>query len=94
MQIFDTKEAPDGIGGVCCGQFAVSRAKVLERPRRDYERMLRWAVETELTDGYGVGWVFEKVWHVVFGMPPVQSVLPSNALLAFMTRGAIAGLVC
>ncbi|EAW06711.1 DUF3431 domain-containing protein [Aspergillus clavatus NRRL 1] len=67
--LFDVPAArvPEHIGNVCCGQFAVSRERILRRPRGDYERMLRWAVETELTDSFGVGWVFEKVWHIVFG---------------------------
>ncbi|KAI9036627.1 DUF3431 domain-containing protein [Aspergillus affinis] len=65
------EKVPDHIGNVCCGQFAVSRERILQRPRHDYERMLKWAAETELTDSFGVGWVFEKVWHVVFGMEDI-----------------------
>ncbi|PKY03341.1 hypothetical protein P168DRAFT_271417 [Aspergillus campestris IBT 28561] len=60
-------QVPEHIGNVCCGQFAVSRERIRQRPRADYERMLRWAAETELTDSFGVGWVFEKIWHIVFG---------------------------
>ncbi|KAI9925300.1 hypothetical protein MW887_006227 [Aspergillus wentii] len=68
--LFDVPSAdvPDEIGNVCCGQFAVSRERIVSRPRADYERMLEWAETTELTDNFGVGWVFEKVWHIVFGM--------------------------
>ncbi|PYH46447.1 DUF3431 domain-containing protein [Aspergillus saccharolyticus JOP 1030-1] len=62
------KKVPEHIGNVCCGQFAVSRQRILERPRSDYVRMLRWADETELTDSFGVGWVYEKIWHIIFGM--------------------------
>ncbi|KAB8238027.1 DUF3431 domain-containing protein [Aspergillus alliaceus] len=73
-QVYETlfnvgsEKVPQHIGNVCCGQFAVSRERILERPRQDYERMLKWAGETELTDSFGVGWVFEKVWHIIFGM--------------------------
>ncbi|BCS15898.1 hypothetical protein AtubIFM55763_011152 [Aspergillus tubingensis] len=62
------EKVPEHIGNVCCGQFAVSRERILERPREDYERMLKWAEETELTDSFGVGWVYEKIWHIIFGM--------------------------
>ncbi|KAE8146863.1 hypothetical protein BDV25DRAFT_161643 [Aspergillus avenaceus] len=73
-QVYETlfnvgpEKVPKHIGNVCCGQFAVSRDRILERPRHDYERMLKWATETELTDSFGVGWVFEKIWHIIFGM--------------------------
>jgi hypothetical protein len=65
------ERVPEHIGNVCCGQFAVTRERILQRPKRDYERMLAWAAETDLTDSFGVGWVFEKVWHVVFGMEDI-----------------------
>ncbi|PYH76645.1 hypothetical protein BO82DRAFT_358969 [Aspergillus uvarum CBS 121591] len=64
-------QVPEQIGNVCCAQFAVSRARILQRPRSDYERMLRWADETKLTDSFGVGWVFEKIWHIIFGMEAI-----------------------
>lgn len=65
-------EVPAHLGNVCCGQFAVSKERILQRPRKDYQRMLNWAINSKQTDSFGVGWVFEKVWHVVFGMPAVQ----------------------
>lgn len=71
MQIFGVAErelVPQHVGGVCCAQFAVSRERVLQRPREEYARMLDWAVNGVETDSFGVGWVFEKVWHIVFGM--------------------------
>ena len=65
---------PDTIGGICCAQFAVSRARIQERPKSDYIRMLNWVDEKSIpfVDNYGVGWVFETLWHVVFGMEGVQ----------------------
>ncbi|EAS32129.3 uncharacterized protein CIMG_03153 [Coccidioides immitis RS] len=65
------ENVPKHIGGVCCAQFAVSRKQILRRPRTDYERMLRWVAETQTTDDFGVGWVMEKVWHIVFGMEAI-----------------------
>lgn len=74
MELFQVKlsDVPQHIGNVCCGQFAVSRERILQRPKSDYERMLRWAGMTDVTDSFGVGWVFEKLWHLVFGMDAIQ----------------------
>lgn len=70
MELFDVPASavPKHVGGVCCGQFVVSRERIRARPRNDYERMRRWALESTVTDSFGVGWTFEKVWQVVFGM--------------------------
>lgn len=70
MQLFgvEKEQVPQHIGGVCCAQFVVSRKRVLERPKKQYEAMLDWAINGKETDSFGVGWVFEKVWHIVFGM--------------------------
>ena len=65
------EKVPGAIGNVCCGQFAVSRERILARPKEDYERILRWAATTNLTDDFGVGWVLEKMWHIIFGMDAV-----------------------
>lgn len=59
---------PERIGNVCCGQFAVTKERIRERRREDYVRMRRWAMESSVTDSFGVGWVFEKIWHIIFGM--------------------------
>lgn len=71
MELFDVgpSNIPAHIGGVCCAQFAVSRQRILERPKKDYERIRTWAMESNTTDSFGVGWVMEKVWHIIFGMP-------------------------
>ncbi|KAJ5535937.1 hypothetical protein N7513_009123 [Penicillium frequentans] len=74
QQIFDVPadEVPIEIGNVCCGQFAVSREQIRARTRKHYERVLEWAATTTLTDDFGVGWVLEKLWHIIFGMDAVQ----------------------
>ena len=59
-------DAPDHLASACCAQFAVSRQRVLERPKEDYEHMLRWTQETDLLNDYAIGWMFEKIWHVLF----------------------------
>lgn len=73
QQIFHVAphQVPAEIGNVCCGQFALSRERILARPREDYRRILDWAATTTQTDDFGVGWVMEKLWHIVFGMDVV-----------------------
>ncbi|RAH64952.1 DUF3431 domain-containing protein [Aspergillus aculeatinus CBS 121060] len=63
-------QIPPEIGGVCCGQFAVSRERIRGRPKEDYMRMRDWAITTEL-DNFAVGSVFEMLWHIVFLEAPV-----------------------
>lgn len=72
MELFNVTEnnIPKHIGGVCCGQFAVSKERIRSRPRADYIRMRDWAMKTKL-DSFGVGWVFEKIWHIVFMEGPI-----------------------
>nr|OQO17847.1 hypothetical protein B0A51_15509 [Rachicladosporium sp. CCFEE 5018] len=65
-------EVPTRIGGVCCAQFAVHRDRIRQRPKSDYVRMMHWMATTRQNDTFGVGWVMEKLWHVVFGMESVQ----------------------
>lgn len=71
----DPSETPLDIGHQCCAQFAVSRERIHERPRSDYIRILEWVATTDMTDNYGIGWLIEKLWHMIFGMPAVQYVL-------------------
>lgn len=73
MELFDVPQSkvPQTIGNICCAQFVVSRDRILARPKADYERMLKWATTTKVTHSFGVGWTFEKLWHIIFGMDPV-----------------------
>jgi hypothetical protein len=64
-------DAPLRIGSLCCGQFAVSRDKIRERPRDDYARILQWVAETDVSDSYGIGFLLEKIWHIIFGFDPI-----------------------
>lgn len=70
MELFDVPQSqvPAHVGNVCCGMFALSKERILARPKDDYLRMRRWAMESNVTDSFGVGWVFEKIWHIIFGM--------------------------
>lgn len=67
----DPSEVPADIGHQCCAQFAVARERIQERPQSDYIRILEWIATTDMTDNYGIGWLIEKLWHMIFGMPAV-----------------------
>ena len=65
------ENVPQDIGHQCCAQFALTRERIRERPRNDYVRVLYWIATTDMTDNYGIGWLVEKLWHILFGMPAV-----------------------
>jgi hypothetical protein len=73
MELFDVprEKVPRHIGNACCAQFAVTKARILQRPKSDYERMLRWADNSHEGD-FGIGWVFEKLWDIIFGMDAIK----------------------
>ncbi|KLU90861.1 hypothetical protein MAPG_09386 [Magnaporthiopsis poae ATCC 64411] len=73
MELFNVSRdaIPKQLGHPCCAQFAVTRDRIHQRPREDYVRMRRWAMEQTVTTSFNAGWVFETSWHVVFGMPPI-----------------------
>jgi len=64
------KKVPQ-LGSACCAQFAVSRDRVRGRPLEDYIWFRKWLLETEMQDEHS-GRVFEYLWHIIFGMDPVQ----------------------
>ncbi|KAH1912576.1 hypothetical protein KXW47_007446, partial [Aspergillus fumigatus] len=64
-------QLPPRIGHICCAQFIASREMVRRRPLNDYKRILQWIAQTEVTDDYGIGFVMEKLWHIMFGKDPV-----------------------
>lgn len=67
---------PPELGQPCCAQFAVSRERILARPREFYEAYRRpmerdvremQGVFGPLWTGYRMGILYEHLWHVVFG---------------------------
>ena len=66
---WDMKKAME-VMQACCAQFAVSKERVRERPRKDYELFRQWLLDTEKSDAKS-GRVLEFLWHVIFGMDPV-----------------------
>lgn len=65
MELFPDTPVPESVGVSCCAQFGVTRAKVLERPKSDYERYRRWLSKTDLTDDLS-GRIMEYSWHSKF----------------------------
>ncbi|KAI9845306.1 MAG: hypothetical protein M1837_004928 [Sclerophora amabilis] len=69
--LFPGRDLPDQVAVSCCSQFAVTRGKVHERPRTDYENYRTWLLDTPLEDKLS-GRIMEYSWHLIFGMPPVH----------------------
>ncbi|KAF2467878.1 uncharacterized protein BDR25DRAFT_266319 [Lindgomyces ingoldianus] len=69
-ELFGNDNVPQVLAAPCCAQFAVSREQVLKRPKEEYERFLKWLLDTPLND-YTSGRVFEYLWHVIFGRESV-----------------------
>lgn len=71
QQLFNATVAdvPDVIGAVCCAQFVVTRDTIRQRSRSDYQRMLQWLVDDDFHNSHDKGWIFETLWHHVFGKP-------------------------
>eukprot|EP00208_Stichococcus_sp_RCC1054_P000050 CAMPEP_0206142204 /NCGR_PEP_ID=MMETSP1473-20131121/15969_1 /ASSEMBLY_ACC=CAM_ASM_001109 /TAXON_ID=1461547 /ORGANISM="Stichococcus sp, Strain RCC1054" /LENGTH=636 /DNA_ID=CAMNT_0053537107 /DNA_START=417 /DNA_END=2327 /DNA_ORIENTATION=+ len=55
----------------CCGEFVVSRARVLARPRSFYQNALDVMQAGTLDDSWDMGLSFELLWHAIFGEPYV-----------------------
>ncbi|EEH33899.1 hypothetical protein PAAG_04948 [Paracoccidioides lutzii Pb01] len=72
-------EVPQELGGVCCAQFVVTRERILQRPLEDYVRMRQWILEEKSLSEFEIGWVFEKIWHVIFGQEGVFACATSMA---------------
>ncbi|KAL1999455.1 hypothetical protein VTN02DRAFT_4503 [Thermoascus thermophilus] len=71
MELFPGAKVPEVVGVSCCAQFGVSRWKVRERPKSDYEHFRKWLKETSLSDELS-GRIMEYSWHMIFGMAPVH----------------------
>ncbi|MCJ1433891.1 hypothetical protein MMC27_003256 [Xylographa pallens] len=73
VDLFDVEEdkIPREIGSACCAQFALTKERIRQRPQSDYIRMRDWALNVDL-DTFGIGWVFEMMWHIVFGQEAVD----------------------
>ncbi|KAF2454773.1 hypothetical protein BDY21DRAFT_290462 [Lineolata rhizophorae] len=89
-ELFPGKKEPDEIGVSCCAQFAVTKEKVRERKRAEYERYRNWLLETPLPDDVS-GRILEYSWHMIFGKPPVYC---PNAPECYCKMYGLCGLNC
>ncbi|CAK0786391.1 hypothetical protein CVIRNUC_009604 [Coccomyxa viridis] len=71
---------PKALHGPCCAEFIVSRERIEAHPREFYEHLRDWIIETEF-DRYRSGRVFEYMWAVMFGAPPVSEPIEECDLL-------------
>ena len=71
QELFPGRPLPEVVAVACCAQFAVTRDKVRQNPRTDYEHYRKWLIETPLEDDTS-GRVLEYAWHIIFGKPPVH----------------------
>jgi len=62
------RELPFRVFAPCCGQFMVSRERILAQPADLYERLLEWLDVAELPP-YLSGRAMEYSWHILFGEP-------------------------
>jgi hypothetical protein len=60
------------ISSTCCAQFTVSRDRIHERPLEDYVQLRGWLIESIMDDAHS-GRVFERLWHIIFGMAATVS---------------------
>jgi len=88
--LFPDLPVPSEVGVSCCAQFAVTAAKVQERPKRDYERYRRWIVETPLDDNVS-GRIMEYSWHIMFGKDSVHC---PDASTCYCNLYGLCDLVC
>jgi hypothetical protein len=70
-RFFPDQEVPKIVGAHCSSQFAVSRDRLRARPKKEYERIREWLVQTDLEDQIS-GRIIEYMWHIVFGMDSVD----------------------
>jgi hypothetical protein len=60
--LFPGKEVPETIGASCCAQFGVTREKILEKSKEEYEHYRDWILKTDLGDAIS-GRIMEYSWH-------------------------------
>ena len=57
---------PARLSAPCCGNFMVSRDRILKHPKRFYQELRGWLLTTTIGD-YRTSIVFEYLWAYMFG---------------------------
>lgn len=71
MTVEEVRQQVPIVATPCCAQFAVSRAQILQRPKSDYERLLKLIEDSDI-ESHVLGTVLEYMWHILFGKDPVH----------------------
>ncbi|KKZ67166.1 hypothetical protein EMCG_07147 [[Emmonsia] crescens] len=61
-------QPPDEVAVGCCAQFGVTAGTIRQTPRKRYEELRQWLLDTPLSDQIS-GRVMEYMWHILFGKP-------------------------
>ncbi|KAF2256093.1 hypothetical protein BU26DRAFT_14159 [Trematosphaeria pertusa] len=64
--LFNKTDVPVELAAPCCSEFAVSRDQVQKRAVDEYLRYWSWLHKTKMDDDTA-GFVFEYLWHLIFG---------------------------
>lgn len=78
-EIFPDMQVPQTLSQPCCGQFALSRDRVLSIPRERYIYYRDWLLRTDIRDTMS-GRIWEYLWHVVFTGEYVHCPSPNACL--------------
>jgi hypothetical protein len=71
--IFNNTDVPEVIGAPGCAQFAVSRDAVKARPRSEYIHFRDYVMDAfPERDPRFIGFIFEYLWHIIFGRPALD----------------------
>lgn len=62
---------PEDVTAACCAQFVVTKTAVYTRTKQKYIEFRQWLLATSM-ESHQSGMVLERLWHVIFGMPPVS----------------------
>lgn len=64
-ELFPLKPIPEILAQPCCSQFALSKAKIRELPRKTYSYLRNWLLRSEHRDSIS-GRIFEYLWQIIF----------------------------
>lgn len=69
---FLKRDPPPKLLHDCCAQFVVTRDTILRHPQAAYQKWLQYLLNSNEDAVEGLtGYVFEYVWHVIFGEPDI-----------------------